>query len=148
MTHAKIKLAAALAGIVGLVAVASFLATMSPLEALFSPFRWLVTTRDVPERLRMSADLSKVDSSRLTDALRQVSVAQDLKPDGSQTEPGDPHYLATSLSDSHGNRLSVLKTSGEYYARVLQRESSTDAASGLAYAVRQALLPLGFKELP
>ena len=142
----KIGLPIALLGVVYL-AILTFVSNMSPLDALSSPFRFLVTVRDAPELLRMSAGLSEVDPARLADALRHLSVSQNLKSDGDQRSPIDPHYLQTLLSNDHGAELFVLKTGEEYDVRVLLPDAPTDTAPKLAAAVKQALVPLGFKEV-
>ena len=142
----RIGLAAVLV-VIGLATVTAFLINMTPLEALSSPFRRLVTIRDVPERLQMSAGVKDVNLFRLAEVLQNLSALQNLKADGEQLDPSNPHYVETSLSDGHGARLSILKTSGEYYARVLQLGCRNDSASTLAKAVRQSLIPLGFREV-
>ena len=142
----KIGLPVALVGVVVLT-ITVFVSMMSPLAALSSPFRFLVTVREVPELLRMSAGLNEVDPARLTEALRSLSASQNLKPDEDESDPVDPHYRETSLSDSHGAQLSVINTSEEYYVRVLLSDAPTDTAPKLAVAVKQALVLLGFREV-
>ena len=97
----KIGVPAALVGVVFLT-ISVLVSMMSPLDALSSPFRFLVTVRNVPELLRMTAGLDEVDPARLTDALRSLSVSQKLKPDGDESYPIDPYFLRTSMSDNHG----------------------------------------------
>ncbi len=129
-----------------LVVTGVFVATMSPLEALSSPFRFLVTTRIVPERLTMEADVQAVDAARLSETVRSLVTSEQLRTDGDGVDPTHAFFYEASFSDKNGVNLLISQSSGHSFVQIFQDHGTKESIRPLIAATSHAFAELGFKE--